>query len=1796
MAKSNAQRISESIEREVQKTIQAAQAKAGAPSVAVTGSNAKDVLNMGFGPLSTKGLNDKISSGAVSRDTAQTLAKKSSPSTKPATEKPSASETIKKEENRYESHTDTNDAKTKRDRAKKEYESYLGSDEHKRRLEENDNLAKRQSVYNWFLPPDQQIVPKVIRDEKEIELREAMEAAEAEYNAAEDNKVVVSDLEAITGLSNEERRQLELYAVGRDVDYFESLNPNQNGIQVGRAEQNAADLIAKYGQQRVDEMANTLSRQNNAKMTQQVSEMGQKHGNKSPVAASAGSVAANAVGGVAGFFDYFKELGRRDSRYKTLDPNAMGNLGSVYAEAVRGQVQQNIEGEDPNLLRKAASIGYQGLMSLADTVARGYLGGGAVGGATLAATNTFSQTMANASRKGATPAQAATMAALTAAVEAVSEKIPLDDLIKQAEGGKKAIEEILKTALKQAGIEAATEEISLVGSLLLEAAATKDNTAYQRNAFTRILRGESGESARESAAWDLMSQVLDTALVSMVAGSAASAGSQIYATVKSNSASQPTAEPVAAEHPQKATENKATTAAQYDSASENAPVEPVKAAGAVESYSGDNSPSGTVGAAKSKYRHEVKQSGVYGNTYQNANTETMREVGRQAQEMTPNVGQYDAISEAESLDEARLRTATAQDRYVEHRQLMAKTGWTGADNDTAMTLLSTYQKEGRGDRFRELVKKQREMATQGGQMIQSFAKYSREDATVAVKDAVEALENMNIDDVPRTFWAGSEKTRAATVGAKDDYSSTAASTMANAQQGSAVFSKRKMDRKSFDEWKTSVTNSMLEIANDIESVQIDDIASMRDIVRQLAKFRRTTAWFGTTDNLTKNADRILNKLDFDTAKTIAKAQLAMIPDDFRKRSAGEIAKTMRIHNMLTAVTTTARNTVGNATMGIMDAFSDSTTARAMDIALSKLTGIRTVGNDMKYGKTYLDAARDAADMAALCVELNIPMESESMYSAGNTRTYSSQGGAIMRFLSAYEKYLKYSLEVTDKFFEGGAESAVRQSIRDLGSKTGLNQAQIEGLSERTSRRRTYKENRSLAAGAKKIKQGANTMIGVGEVGAGDILMPFAGVPMEIGQTSVDYSGSGAFLGVKEMIDVVNAARNGDKTITNPRTGEQVPIEIAQRKAVSDFGRGMTGVSLIALSTAAAAAGYITVHDSKDWEKKAMDESQNMTGAQFNLSALWRDIAGKPTDMQTNDVLIGMDFLEPFNSAMYIGYALSQEESVIDAIKSYPKHALSGVVSALMDLPVMSLMAEVQELIQSIGETDEEGNPAIQDAMGQVAGTVASSVVPSVVRQIAQTVDPNVRDTYDPNPIKKAGKQVVSSIPFASMTLPKKYNGFGEEQKRYDDSTIGGTALGVLNNLLLPDKVKQKKENAVADYIGKLSSATGETSMYPEEQAPYKFSLRGEEIELTGEQRSTYQKTYGEKNMELYSGLIDYPGFTELPEDVQIDAFRTAKTYATKYAKASVADYRESPTESMETLTKQIVMNSINGLFTGAFSDLVNSKTLGYDTATSVEDLDDAFSVYDGLPDAQRRTFREEASGRVKYFLEAKARGMETPTFVEYYQKYQDIGNNETLTTTQKANEWAAVLETGVDTGAITENQKKVMKRDMVFRYSLQAETAKFDEAIELGMSTKVAKSVVDMVAKTVGTGSVDKSTGKKTVRDVDKWETIANANLSEANKDLAIKLYMPDYDPNAKSVDRTEVKYEYARQVMGLSPEEFTAAKRLYDDNRYKADKIAAMEAVCDTPETARQLYYLLYGNQNRVPSVAWYEETFGVK
>lgn len=159
----------------------------------------------------------------------------------------------------------------------------------------------------------------------------------------------------------------------------------------------------------------------------------------------------------------------------------------------------------------------------------------------------------------------------------------------------------------------------------------------------------------------------------------------------------------------------------------------------------------TVGAAQSAYKPEQKVSKVSSNTF--TNSDLFNEAEKQSLKIFDKDGDalYDVVHEKQSLDNARQRLDT--DYEGEKRDLPNKPNFSGEDNDTAMGILSRNLEEARKsgdysdvDKWVKLIK---EKGTEGGQLVQSFAKYSRTPEGILVQGqreidaAIKFLEKTN---------------------------------------------------------------------------------------------------------------------------------------------------------------------------------------------------------------------------------------------------------------------------------------------------------------------------------------------------------------------------------------------------------------------------------------------------------------------------------------------------------------------------------------------------------------------------------------------------------------------------------------------------------------------------------------------------------------------------------------------------------------------------------------------------------------------------------------------------------------------------------------------------------------------------------------------------------------------------------------------------------------------------------------------------------------------------------------------
>lgn len=1089
-------------------------------------------------------------------------------------------------------------------------------------------------------------------------------------------------------------------------------------------------------------------------------------------------------------------------------------------------------------------------------------------------------------------------------------------------------------------------------------------------------------------------------------------------------------------------------------------------------------PGGYVPGAQASAEGKTMKSKSFTNSGLRGTDNDIRESYKGTLAVDPEAGNYQQLRNMDVMDVARERTSTPERLEAEYDYLMKKENLTATDVATTALATKEFFRNRDVDQYVDLNLHKAKTATEAGQVIQAFniggTMKDAADPETACETAIKGLSKLNKE-----------------------------MTTYNAEKSG----------KSFEDWRKDVSMGITRLAIAVESVEDGDTAGMQKVITQIAQARKTTGWLGSSDKLTWNARRILKKLDFDDLKKIANTQIASMPDDFRRRTGREVTMGIRKQNILTSIKSFGRNIGGNATTGLLDSASDSLGGQAMDMLISKFTGKRTTGNDFTHTKAYIDGAKSAADFASLCVELNIPIETDvdASYSAvsdGNRlkyggKTFRSTGNLGMRLLYGYQKYMNYALEVTDKVFEGGSNAAVAESLEGL-RNSGLGDEDIDRLSQFTANRRTFKDatweatdkygdtkehGSDLARYGKKVKKGLSGDGALGAAGefAADSAMPFVGTTMNVTQTGVDYS-TGVMKSLGELASLIHDAKQGKSIDVN-----------RQRQVASDFGRGVTGLALIGGFTALAAKGIIRVSNADDKNKKALEQADGLSGAQINWSAAARESTGGDTKWRAGDVISSLDSLEPFNTHMYLGAELAQEDDIQGMLKALPGATAKSVFQAFMDSPMVTGLQNITDMVSDISEAvEKDDTEAALGAAAKYAGETASSFIPQIVKQGAKAADGYYRDTRGQTAAEYAKNAFLTNIPGGAQDLPKKISGLGEEQKRG----------GIYANLFDTTNSQIYQPNAITESLGALSDATGgkyDKEIYPERQAPMQVkNAAGEAVELDGAQRETYQREYGGKVSEYYSALMNNPDYQKLTDDLKAEALKTVKGYAADYARAAVTDYKEVKTGTAEEIGKEAVMDVVIKQMASGISDMQKVWDYGYDEKPAKETLESAYDTYSKMTDSQKAAYRENVSG----------------------------------------------------------------------------DTAKYLEAREAGVSTTAYLKVLDAVKHADGTGNSA------------TYRAITSASISDSAMDKLMKAYMPDYDPDKPKSDKTELKYDYARKELGMTPAEYAKAYEIYQSysgyGKGKAKKQRAALAEIYGADMAKKLYKL-YGGKLDV--VDWWED-----
>lgn len=358
-------------------------------------------------------------------------------------------------------------------------------------------------------------------DQELNEKKAAVSQAEREQNQA----TMESGLDSISRLSEEGRKKLDEYNYRKDT----ASDPLATGLpelEDWFAENEHLDKDA------VEKLAEVRRRETNAQKAAEQQQAAQAAADAHPIWNSTLTVPANLIGGSMASLGYLGEALNGTGQFTDLDPYNQGTQLQNWSGAVRGEVKGNIVGDGSNPIRQIAGGAYDVGMGMADTGARIALGavtgGGSWLGAGISGANNFGSAMQSAANRGANADQALLYATASATVDALTEKIPLDNLINisTAKGGAGYILNFLRSM----GIEGGQEAASQLASLFADAAIMRDKS--ERNLEVAQMMTMNPDMSLEEAQAIVDRGTVNDILYSMIVSGLAGGFNSLVATTK----------------------------------------------------------------------------------------------------------------------------------------------------------------------------------------------------------------------------------------------------------------------------------------------------------------------------------------------------------------------------------------------------------------------------------------------------------------------------------------------------------------------------------------------------------------------------------------------------------------------------------------------------------------------------------------------------------------------------------------------------------------------------------------------------------------------------------------------------------------------------------------------------------------------------------------------------------------------------------------------------------------------------------------------------------------------------------------------------------------------------------------------------------------------------------------------------------------------------------------------------------------------------------------------------------------
>lgn len=454
----------------------------------------------------------------------------------------------------------------------------------------------------------------------------------------------------------------------------------------------------------------------------------------------------------------------------------------------------------------------------------------------------------------------------------------------------------------------------------------------------------------------------------------------------------------------------------------------------------------------------------------------------------------------------------------------------------------------------------------------------------------------------------------------------------------------------------------------------------------------------------------------------------------------------------------------------------------------------------------------------------------------------------------YSRYLASYLKAH------GATDAIFDAADDA-SKAMLEQARDYAVQQALVN--TYHEANVLTDFIGSAKKSANKVPLLGAWVEGQL--PFVKTPTNVGIQAWRYSPGGLLQGLVQM--GYDAAKGKDIN-----------------KAMDTFSAGLTGSAIAGLGAYLWSTGHL-VPGMTDEEKAEAD----LTGAQEN-SLQFTDENGKLHSYTIN-------WLSNWAGPMMVGANLAKMwDEREDNSSSVVDKVLNACASVLDPVVENSYLSSLNSTIDQLGNAQTGGEKAAT-LLTSGFGNYFTQAIPTLSGQLARTVDPTRRSTYTgltgaAKNLAYFGQKAENKIPFLSKSSEPYIDVWGNEEKNFTPASgenASDYAVRAAYNFLSPGYYSESDGDEVSQYVESLYKSTGDKNVLPKNSSARGYTVSvpsldgGDSTEqrLTPQEKTEYDKAYGQTAYDIIDSLRQNDLFLQLPEDQQStlvqEAYSVAKT-------------------------------------------------------------------------------------------------------------------------------------------------------------------------------------------------------------------------------------------------------------------------------------------------------------------------------